>query len=1322
MTRLRYGPEQDFDDTINRFDPEFWQVDMALQVMGALVTNGSDGLDLYATFTQNDDAIGLYWHAVSSRLHALFRYQVDRNLHDCVLTFDYQIYGSVRGMGTVNGPSLNIVNTGGATFIVDLANYMDTGSDEWSGSITLAFDDVKAGVDANEDVPFHNVESLFIYFVPDWYAGSLISAEETIENGETSIDVFVPSGRLIEAGDTISFRGAGNSDLEVSSSGKTSGKPSLHWQTVVLSTGVSTTDGLPSGTKAILTVAGDPTILPHQEAKIELRNIAVTGGNTTLGRRSTALDAHDIRMTDGYDNSYAQTPKRIVDGMVELGYQSLYNEYGGISHLHRLVHDDTHGDLLAAGNHGGYANDVTYSSDVNDATWTKTNCSVTSTSVSDPIGGSGAQRVTAAAGSAAHHVKKPVTVLASVKRWHAQHISNHAGATYVRLLVKTATITRWVTIDTGTGRILGTYDTSGGADSLVPLDDFFVMPVADGWWRIGIAITPAGGETSLDHYVVFIDPASSSDPVTELPTWSAAGTEVIDLYGAFSMAADYCGPHTENAGATADIYRLNAPCRAFHTDLFSRLSTAGFTVIVSQSFEILGSFLLESWRQKDYAGNYAETGWTPPSGLVSPTNFDAMNYLIGLYIEFFDLAGATVTDLIDRGGAPTTWSSVGAATVTDAVAGNHPFALFGHPASVASGGSIGSDRARVNAVAFDGTAGNRHVIRGWAREGTSGLVRLTIAHGGGNAALDYDFTTDVVGTITGGHTINSATAEVLSSNIVVLTLDITYTSTDTTVFLDFGPRSATVGQDVIMFGAQVLAYDASPPAVNFQLGEPWWWIGPFAAATLVPYLYDDATIALYLSETGNAIPADVAYVETIGDTLSSAQQDFLDWCGQKLGEAGQYIRDGVKATHSSAVSYLLIFTAQFAGTTNEVVQRINLPVAYWQSPEFDVLQLEDYDQLANNNFDYITQETFRIGNDVLGYANADIQYFSGWVAAAAVGWNWRNIDRALDIAIDTGPAEVFVWSRDQVWRDGWVREDSRKIFIGNHMCFLWHIVRTDGTEYRFTTHDADVVISGDGTYSPANAFLPGDIENFSDNNADRLEVLGVTSDEITEADLLGGLFENAEVTIAVADYENTDLGTKVLRYGRIGKVTEYPDSFRADCLGLSALLGQPVGRQFAAQCDAELGDSRCGVNLASYTVTGTVTSVSVLATIARPAASTSQGAVDFGTLSTNDSFSDSSRTEADDHFTHGKLTWTSGDNNGIEADVYLYTNDSFTGPTFFLLDAMPNAIAVGDTYSVYKGCNHTKAACQGFSNTANNRAFWYMPGNDLLIKYPNAKS
>ena len=142
------------------------------------------------------------------------------------------------------------------------------------------------------------------------------------------------------------------------------------------------------------------------------------------------------------------------------------------------------------------------------------------------------------------------------------------------------------------------------------------------------------------------------------------------------------------------------------------------------------------------------------------------------------------------------------------------------------------------------------------------------------------------------------------------------------------------------------------------------------------------------------------------------------------------------------------------------------------------------------------------------------------------------------------------------------------------------------------------------------------------------------------------------------------------------------------------LLQQGIGRTYSHECDADLGDTRCGVNLASYTGTGTLTGVT-----------------------DNQVFADSSRAESNDHFNYGLLTWTGGNNNGLSMEVKDF---AATGGVFTVASPMPFTVQVGDTYSVYQGCDKTKTTCiNDFNNVINFRGFAEIPGLDLVHKIPD---
>ncbi|MGI4878719.1 MAG: non-contractile tail sheath protein, partial [Janthinobacterium lividum] len=72
---------------------------------------------------------------------------------------------------------------------------------------------------------------------------------------------------------------------------------------------------------------------------------------------------------------------------------------------------------------------------------------------------------------------------------------------------------------------------------------------------------------------------------------------------------------------------LNLPAAAWHRDFAARAGAAGFTLIVSLSFELLDRHAPAAWKQRDAAGNPALTGYTPPSTLLSPASAAAMAWL-----------------------------------------------------------------------------------------------------------------------------------------------------------------------------------------------------------------------------------------------------------------------------------------------------------------------------------------------------------------------------------------------------------------------------------------------------------------------------------------------------------------------------------------------------------------------------------------------------------------------------------------------------------------------------------------------------------------------
>jgi len=254
----------------------------------------------------------------------------------------------------------------------------------------------------------------------------------------------------------------------------------------------------------------------------------------------------------------------------------------------------------------------------------------------------------------------------------------------------------------------------------------------------------------------------------------------------------------------------------------------------------------------------------------------------------------------------------------------------------------------------------------------------------------------------------------------------------------------------------------------------------------------------------------------------------------------------------------------------------------------------------------------------------------------------------------------------------------------------WKITRTDGVVFGFTSADADLRIDGVLYEAASGGFTPSAIDGTADLSVDGLDARGfIDSATITEPDLRAGLWDSAFVEIFEVNYRNPGAGVLTLRTGWLGQVKTTAADFVAELRGLTQKLQQTVGRSVAAGCDADLGDVRCKVSLAAWTVAGAITAV------ASPAR-----------------FTDSSRTEDADHFGGGRLAWLTGANAGLHVEVKAFETGAFD-----LALPTPYPMAVGDTYSVYAGCRKrfTEDCVGKFANAVNFRGHPHVPGVDKTV-------
>jgi uncharacterized phage protein (TIGR02218 family) len=264
------------------------------------------------------------------------------------------------------------------------------------------------------------------------------------------------------------------------------------------------------------------------------------------------------------------------------------------------------------------------------------------------------------------------------------------------------------------------------------------------------------------------------------------------------------------------------------------------------------------------------------------------------------------------------------------------------------------------------------------------------------------------------------------------------------------------------------------------------------------------------------------------------------------------------------------------------------------------------------------------------------------------------------------------------------------------LCWCWRLQRADTTVYGFTDHDRDLIIEG-VTYEAASGFTASEVKSSLGLSVDDADAAGaLSSARINEADLAGGMFDDARIEIWRVNWADTAQRVLMMS-GSIGEVRRGDAAFTAELRSLAHYLNQEQGRTYQYACDATLGDARCGVAVASatYTGTGAVTAVEA-------------GWYKFATSGLGG--------YAAEWFTGGLLTWTSGANIGRQMEVKGHALSGAVA-TLELWRSMSSAVTAGDAFTVVAGCDKTFATCRDkFANQANFRGFPYIPGSAYMIQ------
>lgn len=253
----------------------------------------------------------------------------------------------------------------------------------------------------------------------------------------------------------------------------------------------------------------------------------------------------------------------------------------------------------------------------------------------------------------------------------------------------------------------------------------------------------------------------------------------------------------------------------------------------------------------------------------------------------------------------------------------------------------------------------------------------------------------------------------------------------------------------------------------------------------------------------------------------------------------------------------------------------------------------------------------------------------------------------------------------------------------------WRVTRRDGVTLGFTSHNRDLTFLG-LRYRSAPGMLPSSIRRTASLERDSLEVQGILAhDAISDTDLRAGRYDGARVTIGLVDWETLEHVS--LFAGEIGAVSDHAGKFEAELQSAKASLDVERVPRTSPSCRASFCNSACRLNPARYT------HLCVLS-----ASDPQSGKMIFA------------GSPDPTAMLHGSLRWIDGPHAGQTMEVI----DEAAGG--IIVDRQPDLpIAPGSRALLREGCDHTLTTCIGrFANSVNFQGEPYLPGNDLLARYP----
>ncbi len=254
---------------------------------------------------------------------------------------------------------------------------------------------------------------------------------------------------------------------------------------------------------------------------------------------------------------------------------------------------------------------------------------------------------------------------------------------------------------------------------------------------------------------------------------------------------------------------------------------------------------------------------------------------------------------------------------------------------------------------------------------------------------------------------------------------------------------------------------------------------------------------------------------------------------------------------------------------------------------------------------------------------------------------------------------------------------------------FWRVYRRDGVALGFTSHDVDLVFD-DMRHRTAPGMVPSAIRLSADFSPDSAEVTGALDHEaIREDDLEAGRFDGARIELGLVDWETRE--SRLLYAGGIGRVGREGGSFTAELRSLKSRLSRDPIPRTSPTCRADFCGPGCGLSSARFTHEVRV-------------AAFDQGANAI----------ELAQGPAADEMLDGWVRWIDGEASGLTFQIA-----AIDGNSLILDRPLPSDVAVEQRLVAREGCDLRLESCADrFGNAVNFRGEPFLPGNDMLARYP----